>query len=66
MASDVTQVTQLVSESEGLPTNWGRWGEHDERGTLNLITAEVRARAVAAPLPLAAASGVPVNPLAIL
>jgi kynurenine formamidase len=36
-----------MGESEDLPTNWGRWGEHDERGTLNLITAEVRARAVA-------------------
>jgi kynurenine formamidase len=36
-----------MSESEGLPTNWGRWGERDERGTLNLITAEVRAGAVA-------------------
>jgi hypothetical protein len=36
-----------VSEIEDLPTNWGRWGEHDERGTLNLIIAEVRARAVA-------------------
>lgn len=28
-----------------LPSNWGRWGEDDERGTLNLITDEVRARA---------------------
>jgi hypothetical protein len=37
----------LVSESEDLPTNWGRWGDRDERGTLNLITAEVRARALA-------------------
>jgi kynurenine formamidase len=36
-----------VSETDDLPTNWGRWGEHDERGTLNLITAEVRARALA-------------------
>jgi hypothetical protein len=32
---------------EDLPTNWGRWGERDDRGTLNLITDEVRARAVA-------------------
>jgi hypothetical protein len=24
-----------VAESEDLPTDWGRWGEHDERGTLN-------------------------------
>ncbi|HEY2063758.1 MAG TPA: cyclase family protein [Amycolatopsis sp.] len=30
-----------------LPSNWGRWGEDDERGTLNLITDEVRARAAA-------------------
>ncbi|NHA68126.1 cyclase family protein [Phycicoccus flavus] len=30
-----------------LPTNWGRWGEDDELGTLNLVTAEVRARGVA-------------------
>ncbi|MFD2416112.1 cyclase family protein [Amycolatopsis pigmentata] len=36
-----------MSEVADLPTNWGRWGEHDERGTLNLITAEVRAQAVA-------------------
>ncbi|HEX3781271.1 MAG TPA: cyclase family protein [Pseudonocardiaceae bacterium] len=28
-----------------LPSNWGRWGEDDERGTLNLITEEVRERA---------------------
>ena len=36
-----------MSEMDDLPTNWGRWGERDERGTLNLITDEVRARAVA-------------------
>ena len=47
MRSEVTQITQTVSEREELPTNWGRWGERDERGTLNLITDEVRARAVA-------------------
>jgi kynurenine formamidase len=35
-----------VSDSQDLPTNWGRWGEDDELGTLNLITAEVRAAAV--------------------
>ncbi|XVU27830.1 cyclase family protein [Actinoplanes sp. CA-054009] len=29
-----------------VPNNWGRWGADDERGTLNHITAEVRARAV--------------------
>ena len=35
-----------MSEIDDLPGNWGRWGAHDERGTLNLITAEVRASAV--------------------
>ncbi|MEA5360475.1 cyclase family protein [Amycolatopsis sp., V23-08] len=30
-----------------LPDNWGRWGADDELGTLNLITAEVRAQAAA-------------------
>ncbi|MBP2339058.1 kynurenine formamidase [Saccharothrix coeruleofusca] len=35
-----------MSGSAELPSNWGRWGERDERGTLNLITPEVRARAV--------------------
>lgn len=34
-------------KAEDLPTNWGRWGTDDELGTLNLITPEVRARAVA-------------------
>lgn len=29
------------------PSNWGRWGVDDELGTLNFITDEVRARAVA-------------------
>ncbi|WP_305783817.1 cyclase family protein [Symbioplanes lichenis] len=29
------------------PSNWGRWGADDERGAVNLITAEVRARAAA-------------------
>ena len=28
-------------------SNWGRWGDDDELGTLNLITDETRARAVA-------------------
>jgi kynurenine formamidase len=34
-----------MSEPDGLPSNWGRWGTDDERGTLNLVTEEVRARA---------------------
>jgi kynurenine formamidase len=32
-------------ENDELPSNWGRWGDDDELGTLNLITDEVRARA---------------------
>ena len=28
-------------------SNWGRWGQEDQLGTLNLIGAEQRARAVA-------------------
>lgn len=32
-----------------LPTNWGRWGERDQRGALNLLTPERVARALAAP-----------------
>src|SRR5262249_16782555 len=28
-------------------SNWGRWGKDDERGALNLITAETRRRAAA-------------------
>ncbi|MBM2619359.1 cyclase family protein [Actinoplanes sp. LDG1-06] len=29
------------------PSNWGRWGDSDQRGAVNLITDEVRARGVA-------------------
>jgi len=29
-------------------SNWGRWGDEDERGTLNLVTPEVLKRAAAA------------------
>jgi kynurenine formamidase len=35
----------ILDLPDGLPSNWGRWGEDDERGTLNLVTDEVRARA---------------------
>jgi hypothetical protein len=35
----------IMSETDTLPSNWGRWGDDDELGTLNLITDEVRARA---------------------
>jgi kynurenine formamidase len=27
-------------EQLGVPSNWGRWGADDERGTLNLVTAD--------------------------
>ncbi|PRY36740.1 cyclase family protein [Umezawaea tangerina] len=32
---------------EELPSNWGRWGQDDDLGTLNLITDEARARGAA-------------------
>ncbi|MDQ0364759.1 cyclase family protein [Catenuloplanes indicus] len=32
---------------ETFPTNWGRWGEHDQLGAVNLITDEARARGAA-------------------
>lgn len=44
--------TRLMTDDE-LPavfeaiSNWGRWGADDERGTVNLITPEVTARAAA-------------------
>ena len=28
-------------------SNWGRWGDEDQLGTLNLITSELRRRAAA-------------------
>ena len=56
-------------DDPGLPTNWGRWGPEDERGTLNFITQQAQSRGLAAaatgqvvslahpitPVPLAAA-----------
>lgn len=38
--------SELPVEPE-LPDNWGRWGDDDELGTLNLITDAVRASAAA-------------------
>lgn len=35
------------TDHDQLPDNWGRWGEDDQLGTLNLVTDEVRARAAA-------------------
>jgi kynurenine formamidase len=34
--------------AQALPSNWGRWGKDDERGTLNFITDESRVRGAAA------------------
>ncbi len=45
--------------------NWGRWGEDDERGALNLITDEKRAQAVALAregLSVSCARALPVTP----
>jgi kynurenine formamidase len=36
-----------MAQPDDLPDNWGRWGEDDESGTLNLITDAVRTRAAA-------------------
>lgn len=47
-----TQARTLITDDE-LPavfeavSNWGRWGADDERGTVNLVTPEVTARAAA-------------------
>ncbi|GHI99235.1 hypothetical protein ACFY1G_25900 [Streptomyces olivaceus] len=38
--------SELPVEPE-LPDNWGRWGDDDELGTLNLVTDAVRASAAA-------------------
>lgn len=32
-------------KNESIPNNWGRWGDLDERGTVNFITPEVVAAA---------------------
>ena len=36
---------KLIGAIPGTPNNWGRWGPQDQRGTLNLLTAERVARA---------------------
>ncbi len=38
---------QPTTASTEMPSNWGRWGERDEYGTLNLITDQARARGAA-------------------
>lgn len=42
-AAGLTDLERLLVH---LPTNWGRWGEDDERGALNFIGVEERLRAV--------------------
>ncbi len=37
-------MTTAAAPADTLPSNWGRWGNDDERGTLNFITDEARAR----------------------
>src|SRR5690606_5395170 len=39
-AADIDEMFERVS-------NWGRWGDDDQRGTLNLITPEKRRQAAA-------------------
>jgi len=41
VAVDLTRVRAIAKKV----SNWGRWGDDDERGTLNLITPEVLKRA---------------------
>ena len=50
-----------------VPSNWGRWGDDDEAGTLNLITDEVRARAAAqVQLGRSVSLAMPVEPVSML
>jgi kynurenine formamidase len=56
-----------MTQADELPDNWGRWGEDDESGTLNLITDAVRARAAAEVRTGRAVSlALPVSPAPIL
>src|SRR6185312_7879262 len=56
-----------TDDAGALPSNWGRWGAHDEAGTLNLITDEVRARAAAqVRLGRAVSLAMPVEPVSML
>ena len=43
-------MSEIAADGEGWMTslsNWGRWGDDDERGTLNLVTDEARRRGAA-------------------
>ncbi|GIJ45383.1 cyclase [Virgisporangium aliadipatigenens] len=37
----------MTATAHEFPSNWGRWGDTDERGAVNLITDEARARGAA-------------------
>ena len=41
--ADVPELTELLADS---PTNWGKWGDDDEVGALNYLTAEEVLRGV--------------------
>ncbi len=47
---------QLLAWMETL-SNWGRWGQDDQKGTLNLITPERTRRAVGLVLPTSSGTG---------
>lgn len=49
MSEMTADQVRAYGESLGVRANWGRWGHGDERGTLNLVTADnVRAATAAA------------------
>lgn len=42
------EVREFCENTLGVPSNWGRWGADDERGTMNLVTGDNALRAAAA------------------
>src|SRR4051812_13035955 len=46
MASPQTTAPQMADLLAGAPTNWGKWGDDDEVGCLNYLTAEEVLRGV--------------------
>lgn len=64
----MTQVPAVGELLAGAPRTWGRWGDGDEVGSLNYLTAEEvlrRVLYVATPLEVVNGTGAPVNPVAI-
>ena len=41
------EAVAALAERLGVPSNWGRWGNDDQRGTLNLVTTDNVLRAAA-------------------